>query len=67
MAYRTDDPVADFERRDAEQEAWLATLPVCFECDHPIQSEECYEINGELICPECLNKNHLKHTDDYAD
>ena len=60
----TDDPVRDAERHDAEQEDWLKRLPVCYECDNPIQDDECYEINGELICPDCLNNNHRKWVSD---
>lgn len=64
--YRTDDPHADFDCWDAEQTAKLDKLPVCSECDHPIQTEKCYEINGELICPECLEDYHEKRTEDYV-
>lgn len=54
-----------FEQHEAEQERWLAKLPICSECGEPIQDEDCYEINGELICPDCLKENHRKFTDDY--
>ena len=67
MFFRTDDPVADFHRYDAEQEKRLEKLPRCCECDNPIQTEECYEINDELICPECLNDNHRKLVEDYVE
>ena len=67
MFFRTDDPVADFHRYDAEQEKSLEKLPRCCECDNPIQTEECYEINDELICPECLNDNHRKLVEDYVE
>ena len=63
----SDDPAADFARHDAEQTKWLEKLPVCVECDHPIQDEHCYEINDELICEECLKNNHRKNTDDYVE
>lgn len=64
--YRTDDPIADFYRWDNDQQKQLDKLPKCAECGEPIQDEECYEINGELICPECLKSNHRKWTDDYV-
>lgn len=63
--YPTADPHADFARWEAEQQKKLNKLPTCCECGEPIQDEECYEINGELICPKCLKENHLKFTDDY--
>lgn len=62
----TDNPIADFEKWDREQCAALERLPKCAECGEPIQTEECYLINDELICPECLEKNHKKWTDDYV-
>lgn len=65
--FRTDDPVADFERYDAEQVAELEKLPRCSECDEPIQTEKCYEFNGELICQECLENYHEKDTEDYVE
>lgn len=63
----SNDPVADFERYDAQQEAKLVRLPRCSECGEPIQSDECYEINDELICPECLKNNHRKWVEDYVE
>ncbi len=63
----TDDPVADYERYDAEFSRWLDSLPRCSECDNPIQDEECYEFNGELICKKCLNDNHRKRVEDYVE
>lgn len=60
----TDDPVADYNRYDAQQAREEARLPRCSECDHPIQSDECYEFNGELICPDCLTNNHRKWVED---
>lgn len=63
----TDDPARDFERYDAEQEARLAKRPVCYECGEPIQDDDCWEMNGELICTECLEANHKKNTEDYTE
>lgn len=65
--YFTDDPIADFHSYDAEREAELSKLPRCSECDERIQTDECYEFNGELICLDCLEKNHRKWVDDYID
>lgn len=66
MIYRTDNPAKDFERHEAEQAKEQAKLPRCAECGEPIQDDHCYEINGELICPDCLRENHRKWTDDYV-
>ncbi len=54
-----------FEAYDAEREAELDKLPRCYECGEPIQDDKCYEINDELVCPDCLERNHMKWTDDY--
>ena len=51
----TDDPIADFNAWDAEQSAWLEKLPVCADCDNPIQDEEAYYINGDWICNDCID------------
>lgn len=67
MFYRTGDPLADFDRWDAEQTAKLEKLPKCTECDEPIQDDCYYEINGECVCPECLDNNHKHWVEDYID
>lgn len=56
----TDNPILDFANYDAEQQEQLEKLPVCIECGEPIQDEYCFEINGEYICKECLERNHKK-------
>lgn len=65
--FYTDDPIADFYAHDAEQEKRLARLPVCDECGHHIQNDHFYLINGENICPDCLECFYRKEIDDYAD
>lgn len=62
---RIPDNYDKWEQHEAEQQSKLARLPKCSCCDEPIQSEHCYEINGELICPECLESEHEKRTEDY--
>lgn len=56
----TDNPILDFANYDAEQQEQLEKLPVCIECGEPIQDKYCFEINGEYICEECLERNHKK-------
>lgn len=57
----TDDPIADFLQYDAEQQAWLDSLPRCSECEEPIQDDSCFEFGDVLICEGCMYDNHLKH------
>lgn len=52
--FRSDDPGRDFDRLDAKQSAWLKERPKCDHCDHHIQADHLYRINGEGICPDCL-------------
>lgn len=65
--YYTDDPIADFERYDRDCEREMQRLPVCAECGERITDDDCYEINGEIICTECLNDNYRRSTNDYIE
>ena len=65
--YRTDDPVADFHRHDWEQEAWLKKLPVCCICHEPIQSEELFDIEGDLYCEDCGDSLFKRYTENYIE
>ena len=56
-----------WKSHDAEQQKQLDRLPRCSECERPIQEEFCYEVNGELVCDECMNNNHRKWVDDYVE
>lgn len=60
--WRTDDPVMDFARYDAEQTERMKKLPRCSECDEYIQDEYAYYINDEWICEECMRR-YLKPVD----
>lgn len=60
MIYRSDDPNADFDRWDADRERRLAELPECDYCGDPIQDDFYYEINGDIICRGCLDRNFRK-------
>ena len=63
----TDDPIADYERHEAEQERRLAELPVCEICGEPIQDEHLFLINDEFVCTACLIRDFRKDTDDYVE
>lgn len=64
--YRTDNPLADFERHDRAQAAELAKLPKCECCGEPIQDEYCYFINDDVICEDCMNENFRRRTEIYV-
>jgi len=63
MCYRTDNPIADFERHERQQQKWLERLPVCDICDEPIQDDHYYLINGDNICPDCMENRFRKEVD----
>lgn len=63
----TDDPHKDFDRWDAEQTAELEKCPKCSECSEYIQDDYLYEINDELICEECLERNFRKKVEDFIE
>lgn len=44
-----------WERHEDEQEQRISRLPHCDHCHEPIQDEYYFEIDGEIICEECLN------------
>ena len=65
VSYRTDDPVADFDRYDAEQEAELQKMPKCSHCGEHIQDGYLFDIEDELFCEECAFELFRKDAGDY--
>jgi hypothetical protein len=63
--YRTNNPVADWDRYCAEEERELKRRPKCSKCEKPIVDDVCYEINDKLTCPECLEVHYRRWTEDY--
>lgn len=57
--YYSDDPVKDAERYYAsiEHEPKMV-LPKCSYCLEPITDDECYEIEGERLCYNCMRINY---------
>lgn len=62
----TDDPVADFNRWDAEQQKELERLPRCIDCGEPILDDHLFNINGDLFCEECMVENFRRPVADYV-
>lgn len=65
--YRSDCPDRDFLNHEAEQESWLARRPVCADCGEHIQDDHYFDINGEAICPDCMEGNYRKEIGDYIE
>ena len=61
----TDNPVADYDSWDAEQAKAEQQLPICDHCTEYIHGEDYYDIDGTVLCPECLDSYYKKNTDDY--
>lgn len=68
--YRTDDPLYDFDRYDAEQESRIEELPICECCGNPIQQERAVYYNDQWCCEECehdfwqdIREDFLERTD----
>lgn len=53
------DSIDIFNQYDAERQKEIDRLPVCEFCDRPIMDEYCYNIDGTIICEECL-KEHFR-------
>lgn len=58
--FNTDNPIADFARYDTEAYEWQQRRPKCYVCGEPIQEDYFYDINGFMICQECLDTYHKK-------
>ena len=68
MMFYSDDPIRDYLRHDAQQEAWLKSRPKCSCCGEHIQDEQAYRFGGKKevwICEECMCV-HLEYVDEYA-
>ena len=56
-----------YAMHEARQERELKKYPKCACCEEHITDDECYEINDELYCTDCVRDNFLKRTDDYVE
>lgn len=59
-----------WEAHERQQEKWLYSRPKCDRCLQAIQDEDCYEFDGNVICPDCVEKyieeNHKRNTEDFV-
>ena len=55
-----------WEAHDREEQERLDRMPLCECCNQPIQDEYCYEINGEVLCEDCLVSLYRKDVEDVA-
>lgn len=63
----TNDLDADIRAHYDEEERERERLPVCDHCKQKILDEDYYDIGGEILHYECLNKKYRKWIDDYVE
>ena len=52
-------------RREDEDWKWEQRLPICAKCGDHINDDWCYEIEGQLYCPDCTDKLFRRDPVDY--
>lgn len=50
------DPWHDVLERDSAYYEYEQSLPTCDECGEKIHDDYYYDINGEILCEDCLKK-----------
>ena len=65
--FRTNDPIADAMRRDAEEQSFLDKLPKCEYCGHTIMDDYLYDLAGDIMCESCLKEHFRKPVEDYME
>lgn len=63
----TNDPVEDANRYFDERERQMEKLPTCGCCGNRVTDETYYDIDGEILCEECLNDKYRKWVGDFHD
>ena len=56
------EPSHEWDKHCEEQERELAKYPACAICKNPILTDYCYDIDGGLICEDCLTKHYMVET-----
>ena len=67
MFFRSGDPLDDFDRLDRLQAMREAKLPVCEKCGERIHDETFFNIEGEILCEECMRDKYEVYTQDWLD
>ena len=61
MSYRSDDPIADFDRKDAEDYAYEQKCPVCDICGEHITDDYYYTIGGITFHLDCADRHSVEN------
>ena len=51
--YYSANPIADFNRKDRDDQKWLDSRPKCYYCGDPIQTDACYCVACHKYCLDC--------------
>lgn len=54
-----------WERHDREMEQKLAERPICDDCGRPIQDEHYFEVEGDILCEDCMCHRYRRELADY--
>lgn len=65
MYFRNSDPLDDFDRYDLMMASREARLPVCDKCGHRINADIFFDIDGEILCEDCMHDEYSRSTEDY--
>lgn len=63
--FRSNDPIADFQRRERERQEWEDSLPCCDRCKEKID-DYVYDIDGEILCIQCMIDKYRRDVEDYV-
>lgn len=63
--FRHGDPLDDFDRLDRAEAEHHEQLPVCDDCGHTIDADHYFEIEGDILCEDCMEIRFRRNTEDY--
>ena len=63
--FYSDDPVRDAERYDRYQAQREREYPCCEYCGTRMTEGQYFDINGDIICLDCLKENYGKKVENY--
>lgn len=63
--YRSDDPMRDFSKWEKEIQEWESSLPRCDSCKE-VLDDYVYDIDGEILCIECMIAKYRRDVEDYV-
>lgn len=54
-----------FSSHQAEMDSKEEKLPICDYCGKRINDDYVYDIDGDIVCEDCLRKHHRKPIEDF--